>query len=47
MTEYQSTGILCLRVEGNRKKEWKDGKEKLEDQFANILAKLELQGKQV
>jgi len=43
--EYHPTGILSLRLEGIYPKEWKDGKQTLEDQLVKILAKLELEGK--
>jgi hypothetical protein len=46
-SELQSTGILTFNIDGFYKKEWKDGKHKLEDQIASILAKLELEGKRL
>ena len=35
---------MSFNIEGYYSKEWKDGKQKLEEQHSNIIAKLELEG---
>lgn len=40
-SDYEPTGILTFRIEDFSKKEWADGKARLEDQLPAILAKLE------
>ena len=42
--EYHPTGVLGFKVDGYSGKEWQDGKQPLEDQLTNILAKLETLG---
>lgn len=43
--EYQASGVLSFRMgESYRLTEWKDGKQRLEEQLAKILAKLEMEG---
>jgi len=42
-SELRGTGILSFNIEGYYSKEWKDGKQKLEEQLSNIIAKLELE----
>ena len=44
--EKKATGILSFNTESSNPKQWKDGKLKLEDQLSNIIAKLEIEGKQ-
>ena len=42
-SDYLPTGILVLKIDRIfHTKEWSDGKNKLEDQFSSILAKLEI-----
>ena len=40
------TGVLSLKLESYREKEWKDGKVLIEDRLAEIIAHLELVGEE-
>ncbi len=44
-SELVPTGILTFNMEGIYPKEWKDGKQQLEEQLSKIIAKLEFEGK--
>lgn len=41
------TGLLCLKMGRYNDKEWKDGKQTLEEQLSQIIVRLETEGKQL
>ena len=45
-SEFHPTGILAFQIEAYPRSEWKDGTRPLEDRLPDIIAKLELNGKE-